>query len=70
VIRNTIKQAVKDALSEQRAEEELRKNDKPIRTIEDLKGMSADDINRRWPEVSAVLEAAEQEEGDDVNDDE
>ncbi len=54
-----MKNAMKEALQEERAERELAKNDKPLESIEDLKGLTADEINRRWDEVCRILEADE-----------
>lgn len=51
-----IKDAVKDALAERDNEAQQRETDPPIRSLDDLRELSPEDVNRRWSEVQAVLE--------------
>lgn len=64
-----IKQAIASALDEHDAKraaaEEAAKNDRPLKTRADLEGLSVEDTNRRWSEISALLERGFDETDDD-----
>ncbi len=62
---NNIKHSFKDAMYERDAEQRQREHDPPLNTLDDLRGLSPEDVNRRWPEVSALLELGPQQDDDE-----
>lgn len=54
-----MKQAVHAALSERETRE-------PLRTLDDVRALSRDEINERWDEVQVVLEAPQEPQGNDA----
>lgn len=53
----SLKTQIKEALAEVEAQKVQEANDPPLRSLEDLRDLDAETINRRWPEVSTLLKA-------------